>query len=195
MSRTWPLLTNFTATTVVKDTLNHHLWLGLLQSWTTCFHSCHSMVSLSVCKTNISSYHVCPYPPMALCPSKDKSMIYKTRPLLTLASPSTILPYMLSSSHTSCSLFSKCSFLNTHKDYHLAPSEGTQTLPSQRDPLILLFKFHMPPPYCWHSTYNLPCPIFIQYLPPITYLLYLFIYYDKYTLLISYVSYLSPPPK
>lgn len=182
MPRIWPLLTNFSATTVVKATLDHHLSLGFLQSWSTCFHSCLSVVSLTICKTNISSPHVCPYTPMALCLSKDKSVVYRTRPLLTLASPSAALPYFLCSSHTNCSLFPKCSFLNTHKDHHLAPSEGAQTPPSQRGPLILLFKCHMPPPYGWHSTYNLLCPIFIQYLPLIYNILYLSIMFIIYLL-------------
>lgn len=34
-----PLLTIFTATTLVQATLKHHLWLGLLQSWSSCFYS------------------------------------------------------------------------------------------------------------------------------------------------------------
>lgn len=109
MSRIWPLVITYTATTPVQATLDHRLWLWLLQSWSSCCHSCLSMVSLWSCKTKVSSHHVCPRPPMALCPSEDKAMPYGTRPLLTLASPPPTRPYLLCFSHTSCSPFPKCS--------------------------------------------------------------------------------------
>ena len=183
MSRIWPLVTIYTATTRVQATLDHHLWLWLLQSWSPCCHSCLSMASLWTCKTKVSSYHVCPCPPMALCPSKDKPMPYGTRPLLTLASPPPTLPYLLCFSHTSCSFFPKYS----SPEYPQSPPpsciRGIQMSPSQRGPLIILFKFHMQSPYCWCSTYTLPCPIFLHSTYLLTYnMTYLFIMFIIYLL-------------
>lgn len=152
MSRISLLLTIFTATTLVQATLNNHLWLGLLQSRSPCFHSYLSVVSfqhksqkdpIKLKSARIISTHTL----QRLCPSKDKPMAYRARPLLALAH--LLLPSPTCSVPTTLAVPSAQTLLplNTHEAHYLLP-EGAQMSPSQRGPLIILFKFHTPPTHC-----------------------------------------------